>query len=35
MSKILKDYELDMEGETVYDGEKTLLVNILRSEKIE
>lgn len=35
MSKILKDYELDMEGETVYDGEKTLLVNILRSEKVE
>ena len=35
MSKILKDYELDMEGETLYDGEKTLLVNILKSEKIE
>jgi flagellar assembly protein FliH len=32
MSKILKDYELNMEGETLYDGEKTLLVNILRSE---
>ncbi len=35
MSKILKDYELDMEGNALYDGEKTLLVNILRSEKVE
>ncbi|MHB8231562.1 MAG: FliH/SctL family protein [bacterium] len=35
MSKILKDYELIMEGETLYDGEKTLLVNILRSESKE
>ena len=35
MSKILKDRELDMEGNALYDGKKTLLVNILRSEKSE
>lgn len=35
MSKILKDYELNMEGKTLYDGEKTLLVNILKSESWE
>ncbi len=35
MSKILKDSDFNMEGETLYDGKKTLLVNILRSGRIE
>jgi flagellar assembly protein FliH len=30
MGKVLKDYELSVDGGTVYDGKKTLLVNILR-----
>ena len=33
MSKILKDHELNIDGNALYDGKKTLLVNILRSEK--
>ncbi|MCL4533240.1 MAG: FliH/SctL family protein [Deltaproteobacteria bacterium] len=32
MSKILKDYELNMEGQTLYDGKKTILANVLRGE---
>jgi len=35
MSKILKDRELNIEGNALYDGKKTLLVNILRNEKSE
>ncbi|MHB1545964.1 MAG: FliH/SctL family protein [bacterium] len=35
MSKILKDHEFDIEGGTLYDGKKTLLVNILSSGKAE
>ena len=35
MSKILKDHELDIDGNALYDGKKTLLVNILRNEKSE
>ncbi len=35
MSKVLKDYELDIKEDALYDGKKTLLVNILRSEKTE
>lgn len=31
MSKVLKDYEFNVEGKTIYDGKKALLVNILRS----
>ena len=30
MSKILKDYELNMDGQTLYDGKKTILSNVLR-----
>ena len=33
MSKILKDYELNMEGQTLYDGKKTILANVLRGEE--
>ncbi|MGC8554431.1 MAG: FliH/SctL family protein [Candidatus Acidulodesulfobacterium sp.] len=32
MSKILKDYELNMDGQTLYDGKKTILANVLRGE---
>ena len=32
MSKILKDYELNMEGQALYDGKKTILANVLRGE---
>ena len=32
MSKILKNHELNMDGQTLYDGKKTILVNILRGE---
>ena len=35
MSKILKGCELDVDGNALYDGKKTLLLNILRSEKSE
>ncbi|MFW0883617.1 FliH/SctL family protein [Candidatus Acidulodesulfobacterium sp. H_13] len=32
MNKILKDNEFNIEGNTIYDGKKTLLVNILKTE---
>ncbi len=32
MSKILKDYELNIDGQALYDGKKTILANVLRGE---